>query len=104
MSIWVRRLSASTLVLLSSSATVVLPLARPPGGRRPRILCTTVFGTCQFAPLGLVPVGRVPAKIVGLFVEKNTGGCERIVALTCTPTLGIMYDAKPRSVVSTGST
>src|SRR5262249_39568234 len=77
--------------------------ARPPGGRRPSRPCTTVFGTFQFASLGFM-FGWMPTKIVGLFVLKTIGGCDRNVALTCTPAFGMMYEARPRTVVSTGST
>ena len=45
------------------------------------MLCTTVFGTCQLAAVGVVPVGRMPAKTVGFVAEKISGGCERIEAL-----------------------
>src|SRR4029077_14745190 len=104
MSSWFRRpYGVLILFALSSSGTLVVPFARPPGGRRPRSCCTIVFGTFQFAALGFT-VGWMPAKIVGLFVPNTTDGCERSVALTCTPILGTVYDARPRTVVSPGST
>src|SRR5258708_2443740 len=105
-SICVRRVSATTLLVLSSSGASVLPVMRALGGRCPSAASTTVFGTFQFAAVGLAAgaVGWMPAKIVGLTAWKMIGGCDRRVALTCTPTLGTMYDALPRTVVSTGST
>src|SRR6516165_4903900 len=93
--------------VLSSSGTSVEPFDAPPGGRRPRMLCTTVFGTSQFAPdglLGIVPVVWFPTKMVGLLRPKMSDGCERTVALIWTSILGIVYDARPRSVVWNGST
>ena len=72
------------------------------------MLWTTVLGTFMYASAGAgvvtSGVGTLPIKIVALLFLKMIGGCDRTVALTCTPSLGIMYDARPRSVVSTGST
>src|SRR5439155_25404156 len=86
--------------------TFVVPFGSPPGGRRLSSDWTTVFGTFQFASVGVAAgaVGRMPMKTVGLFTEKMIGGCERSVAATCTPTLGSMYTTSLRSVFSTGST
>ena len=66
-------------------STVVLPVAAPPGGSRPRLAWISVFGTAQLA-------------------TRSSAGCERTVPLTSTSTLGTVYDASPRIVVWNGST
>src|SRR5947207_14352816 len=86
-------------------ATAVVPVTSPPGGRRPRRLCTTVFGTFMYAPAGVVPLGAAPVFAPGAAVPISWNrGCDRTVPLTRMPTFGTVYDADPRSVVSTGST
>src|SRR2546423_1387949 len=80
-----------------SMFTVVVPVAKPPAGNRPRVCCTTVLGRAMFAFRDAPFVAEFdPIPMLAL-------GTERTLALTRTPTFGMVYAVSPRNDVANGS-
>src|SRR4029079_12545245 len=95
MSTWVIRSPYNWPVV--SMFTVVVPVDKPPAGKRPSVCWTTVLGKAMFAARDAPFVAELaPIPILAL-------GTERTLALIRTSTFGIVYEASPLSVVWNGS-
>src|SRR6476469_7028384 len=84
---------------LSAIWMVVVPVGVAPTGRWPSAAAMSEFGTIHCAEL---PPAAIVAPLVGM--PSCTGGCDRIAALTSTSIFGMIYVARPRTVVWNGST